>query len=834
MSRLEESLTRLFDEHRLVFWYDARAEMTEDFELMQLQGIEKVHVQQNPFEVKYQVVKARPAQKFLLYFSEQRPAYEDNWLLDLELAHHVFQTDQEALFLQEMELGYHLRELVSEHLEFFRAKERRAKLKELTTARDTHDDIRYKMLSIVFGVLGYHLSTFVLSHTAAHADGNERLDKDLKRYNLDGFYWKEIGKTYSYLSDSPSIFEFLLELFEQNFSLGKVKGISKESRLLLSQWRDSIQFRESYNTISHKVSEALLIKQRLETATLDEIADDELFRLTDLKIIHTLQELILDQGIAGDRLGQVIKKRENKFWYREMEDLYQATAHGAELISLVKQHGDTQYTTFDEGIKDYAGNLYQVDQAYRKFIWHYRAATQNQILSELYQRIEKVYSNDWLLRYNDHWQQRVDELDAWPNQKINSQQQFFKNQVKPYLDKKQRLFVVISDALRYECGQELTSKLLAENKYIAAIEPLVSSVPSYTQLGMASLLPVKNALAIQENTDTVLVDGLSSTGVQGRAKILETNAGVRATALQAEAFMAMNAGSEGREFVKNYDLVYIYHNIIDKRGDDKTSEETVFEGVEDEIKYLINMVKKVFNMNGQNILITSDHGFIYQHRNIDESDFTASTHEGDVWKENRRFVLGKNLTGDKSTKAFTAAQLNLTGEVTVLLPKSINRLRIKGAGSRFVHGGATLQEIVIPLIKVSKTRENTTRQVEVDIIQSTDRITTNLLPVSFIQSHLVTEHILPRSIQAGVYSDDQEEELLSDLFKFQFDFAEGGERQREVRHKFILSSKASQKYKNKRVVLILKEPIEGTVRWKTYKEYKFTVNISFTNDFDDF
>ncbi|MGK9626037.1 hypothetical protein O6382_24425, partial [Salmonella enterica subsp. enterica] len=89
-------------------------------------------------------------------------------------------------------------------------------------------------------------------------------------------------------------------------------------------------------------------------------------------------------------------------------------------------------------------------------------------------------------------------------------------------------------------------------------------------------------------------------------------------------------------------------------------------------------------------------GFIYQHHGIDESDFTASVHSGDVWKENRRFVLGKNLTGDKSTKAFAASQLNLSGDVMALLPKSINRLRIKGAGSRFVHGGATLQEIVIP------------------------------------------------------------------------------------------------------------------------------------------
>ncbi|GGH36807.1 hypothetical protein GCM10007423_29360 [Dyadobacter endophyticus] len=834
MSRIEESLYKLFDEHRLVFWYDEKSEMTEDFEQMQLQGIEKVHVQQNPFEIKYRLVKTEPEQKFLLYFSDPRPAYEDNWLLDLELAHHVLQTDQEALFLQEMELGYHFRALVTEHLEFFKSKDRRIKLKDLATANDTHEGIRYKMLSIVFGVFNYHLSSFVLAHTAAFSDGNERLDKELKRYNLEGVYWKEIGKIYGYQSDKPSIFEFLIEVFERNFSLGRVTAISKESRLLLSQWRDSIQFRGSYHVISQKISEELPIAEKLQNATLDEIADDELFKLTDLKIIHTLQKAVIEQTIAPDKLNGIIKRRENKFWYRELEELYQALWHGSDLIALVKKHADTKYATFEEGVKDYAQNLYKVDQSYRKFILHYRASNQNRVLSELYERVDKIYSNDWLLHYNNNWQQRVDELDAWPNQNLNSQQLFFKNQVKPFLDKKQRLFVIISDALRYECGQELTAKLLSENKHLASIEPLISSLPSYTQLGMASMLPVKNTLSVQANSDTVLVDGMSSSGIQGRSKVLETNADVRATAIQAEEFMAKNSGQEGREFVKNYDLIYIYHNVIDKRGDDKMSEDTVFEGVEDEIKFLIDLVKKIGNMNGQNILITADHGFIYQHHTIDESDFTASVHSGEVWKENRRFVFGKNLTGDKSTKAFTASQLNLRGDVMALIPKSINRLRIKGAGSRFVHGGATLQEIVVPLIRVSKTRENTTRQVDVDIIRSSDRITTNLLSISFIQSELVSESVLPRQIQAGIYSDDQEEELLSDLFKYHFDFAEGSERQREVKHKFVLSSKASSKYRNKLVSLILKEPIEGTVKWKKYNEHKFTINISFTNDFDDF
>ena len=80
------------------------------------------------------------------------------------------------------------------------------------------------------------------------------------------------------------------------------------------------------------------------------------------------------------------------------------------------------------------------------------------------------------------------------------------------------------------------------------------------------------------------------------------------------------------------------------------------------------------------MMITSDHGFIYQHQPLDESDFSASKHDGDLWKENRRFVIGKNINADDSTKKFSANQLNIQSDAGgPNTPKSINRLRVKEA-----------------------------------------------------------------------------------------------------------------------------------------------------------
>jgi len=118
------------------------------------------------------------------------------------------------------------------------------------------------------------------------------------------------------------------------------------------------------------------------------------------------------------------------------------------------------------------------------------------------------------------------------------------------------------------------------------------------------------------------------------------------------------------------------------------------------------------------------------------------------------------------------------------------------------------------------------------VIQSINRITTNILPVSFIQSAVVTETILSRTIEAAIYATDGT--LLSDKFKYHFDIEAGSERQREVKHRFQLSAKASGVYKNQGVKLILKSPVAGSSKWKLYREYPYTLNISFKADFEGF
>jgi uncharacterized protein (TIGR02687 family) len=355
-------------------------------------------------------------------------------------------------------------------------------------------------------------------------------------------------------------------------------------------------------------------------------------------------------------------------------------------------------------------------------------------------------------------------------------------------------------------------------------------LPSYTQMGMAALLPNKELMLASNDTGVVIVDGQSSQGTANRIKIVGQSIPHRATAVKAEAVMALNK-EDCRSLVRDHDVIYIYHNRIDATGDKRDSEERVFEAVEETLQELIRLIKKLTGANVSNLLVTSDHGFIYQNRNIDESDFSDVDVEGDkVLFRDRRFVLGLGLKEVSSLCKFQSAELGLTGNMEVLIPKSINRLRLKGSGSRFVHGGASLQEVVIPILKINKKRQSDISAVEVDILRGASSvITAGQLAVALYQAQPVTDKVRPRILRAGIYT--QVGDLISDNHDLTFDLTSDNPRERELQVRFVFTRKADEA-NGQEVMLKLEEKYPGTSHYKEYKSLTFLMRRSFTSDFD--
>ena len=72
--------------------------------------------------------------------------------------------------------------------------------------------------------------------------------------------------------------------------------------------------------------------------------------------------------------------------------------------------------------------------------------------------------------------------------------------------------------MRYEIAEELMGRIRSLDRYEASIEPALASLPSYTQLGMASLMPNRDLEIANAETGMVLVNGQSSQGLENRRK----------------------------------------------------------------------------------------------------------------------------------------------------------------------------------------------------------------------------------------------------------------------------------------------------------------------------
>ena len=453
------------------------------------------------------------------------------------------------------------------------------------------------------------------------------------------------------------------------------------------------------------------------------------------------------------------------------------------------------------------------------------------LMEELTGRIENLYSNSYLLKVNDRFQSFVDATDTWKAQNIPLQRKFFHEWVwKFFLSRSNKVCVIISDAMRYEVGRELLDCIQREDRYEARISHALCMLPSYTQLGMAALLPNKELGFSGDSADTVLVDGIRSGGISGRRKILEKESSGRATALKAEEVTKMKK-DDCRALVRDNDVIYVYHDRIDAAGDSTDSEHRVFEEVENTLKELVQLIKKLAGANANNLLVTSDHGFIYQDRAIEESDFSGSEVKGDeIWVRKRRFAVGRGLSENKALRKFTSVELGLAGDAEVQIPKSINRFRLRGSGSRFVHGGASLQEIVIPILRINKKRKSDTESVEVDILSGESSIiTSGQLGVILYQRTAVTDKIRPRTLRAGIYTEAGE--LISDSHDLIFDLASENPREREREVRFALTSRSAET-NNQEVFLRLEEKHAGTSHYKEYKSLRYIMRRSFASDFD--
>jgi uncharacterized protein (TIGR02687 family) len=821
-------LERRFEKQRIVFWHDPEGEHAADLDSLGLSGVEVVRLANDEYAVKHRLLHVEPKAKFLVYRSGPVSAGIGNWLLDLELAYGVFTADRTSLVQQELGLTAEgIAEIVQAHEKFFGARKRVQSLKALLDANDDARLLRAKMSALLLGQREHSMLEITRTLLAENANDLNTKYRALVEHGLDEFYWEGVAKIYGYSSQSPSIDDFVLWVFRQaiaGFASDRPGGL-RNIQLDFGSLRYDVRSQRALTTLAKRAARDLNFASMIEDTPFRDLLGNDLFEEVDQKIISDLSRAVVDRTITAREVTEIIRSRQSSIWIYGYRKLYAAIGSASELLTALST-ASLSMQSFDEGLGRYRDDWFRIDQLYRQFTYAARTAEYSSPLEELRVQVESFYANKFLHNVGAAWQQQVDGLEQWRSTAVRSQTSFFTDYVAPITrDGRRKAVVIVSDALRYEVADELGSRIRQEDRFDASLDAVLGVLPSYTQLGMAALLP-HNTIGHSKDGDPVVVDGQRSDGTQNRSKILNRVGG---RAIQAEDVFSLTR-DELRELYQQNHILYVYHNRIDATGDKAGTERQVFEAAEDTLRDLVDLVKRLTNANATNILITADHGFLFQDTALADAFYLSTLPQGDEIKvTNRRYVLGRGLKDDPAFKTFTSSQLGLDSDLDVQIPKSIHRLRLPGAGSRFVHGGATLQEVVVPVLAINKKRKSDIRAVNVEILPESDKITTGQLAVKLFQTEPVSDKVQPRTLRAGLYVG---ETLISNHATLVFDQESTDKRDRYQTVVMLLSQDANQ-YNNRAVEFRLEELIPNTNQWRRLpQKAMYTLKRSFTSDFD--
>ena len=197
----------------------------------------------------------------------------------------------------------------------------------------------------------------------------------------------------------------------------------------------------------------------------------------------------------------------------------------------------------------------------------------------------------------------------------------------------------------------------------------------------------------------------------------------------------------------------------------------------------------VSELNAASVLITADHGFLYTRAPLEEYEKTGKEIlHGEILEYKRRHAIVRSLQGDPGVISLPLDGLGRP-ELTSAFPRGCMRFRMQGGGSTYLHGGPSLQEMVIPLIRYQNRRSGQKGYTaivkpEIELIGENRRISNNLFTLSFYQKQPCGGKVQPR--RAQVRMEDASGHPVSDAHRLVCDMTAQQNDQRIVRTTFRL------------------------------------------------
>ena len=324
-----------------------------------------------------------------------------------------------------------------------------------------------------------------------------------------------------------------------------------------------------YDEFARKAAEELNVSGLIMEIPLGDVAVSDALPDFDENMISwieaKLEDQMLDEKVSGMTIPEICETRtKTGYHYSESyKEKYQILSAAYHLLKAVSLH--RYQTTIQEAIEDYVGGTYLIDTYYRKFYYYLDRAGMDAGMEKIRDLVENMYTNQFLNDFAYKWNQSLTDeaYDTYPEVR---QEDFFHHYVRPFMNESGggRVIVVISDGMRYECARELLEHLELDEKCEAKMGHMLSVLPSETTLGMASLLPNKD-IKVDDSLDIFVDEMHCGNSMAERQKILQS--AVPKSACYEFDKIVHAKRAEIRELFQDKEVVYIYQNQIDQRGE---------------------------------------------------------------------------------------------------------------------------------------------------------------------------------------------------------------------------------------------------------------------------
>lgn len=843
-----------FYQRRIIFWYDEDQEFADKLDEIVLENAKTVILTgSNAFAVKKLLNHDDLTSNYLVYSPVSYDRQDDNWLLDIELYSEEFRADLISIWMDEMDIPPTpaMRKQVKHYRKYFNAKDRRARIVAQNKIPSTPAQLHMAVMAAICGLKNPQPNQIIRSVFRAGLDvQNNATYREFINYGSEDAFWAMVRQGCGFYEEEHDLGRLAIHLLltastrtlRPEYLAGLDSFISMPHQAycydFISEWLHG-EDREQLYDVARYVEDEAHLHQRFAKLAVDDLVNTECFPCINEVILTKLMTEISNHIIDVDTISTTVEKRRTCAWYEPFENFYDGLLQVANMQRFFKEHSAGFHTADAKGIwKEYTENYYQMDTYYRLFHLSFQKSleTSNILLDDLFKhvadKVEGLYSYWFLGGLGNNWSDVcADELEQYGKVlEIAKQEDFYRSRIK---NSDTRVFVIISDALRYEVAASLADQLRRETQSKVSLSSMQSIFPSITKFGMAALLPHKELSAEVRNDILTVFADAQSTASTNRDKVLK-NENPSSVALQYKNIIGMKR-AERSALVKGMDVVYLYHDTIDDAS--HTSDTSVFPACDKAISELKNLVRIIVNeFGGTRIMITADHGFLYTYSPLTEDDKVDKTSFNGMDVEyGRRYAIMQKGAAPKYL--MPVKFLDGKSEFDGFAPRESIRIKMNGGGLNFVHGGISLQEMVVPVIEYRYLRNDSmeykrnkqkydTKPVTVSLLSANRKISNMIFSLNFYQKDAVGDN--REATTYLVYFTDESGKQISDVQKIIADKTSDNGADRTFRCNFNLKS---LKYSNTATYYLVIADEQGL---QMPQREQFQIDIAFAVDEFDF